>query len=499
MGVNRFVAASFALMSLGSSHAAAPLNPLVRGDFPDPSVAKIDGRYWMTTTSTEWSPSFPLLVSDDLAAWRQVGAVFAKPPAWAARNFWAPKIAEVGKRTLVYYTARRRSDERLVVAVASADRPEGPYTDHGPIVAQKVGSIDAFPFLDDDGQRWLFWKEDGNSTQGDSAVLWVQRLRDDGLALVGEPTEVIRNDTPWEGKVVEAPCVVKHDSMYYLFYAGAFCCGEGCDYATGVARANRITGPWEKHPVNPLVSEDYSWRCVGHGSVVSDEAGDEWMVCHSYNRVATVLVGRQPIAARVRWTDGWPSLQLAPNRDPAGDQSIRYATDFRDAKLGPEWNWPLGPAPTLSAGEGLDLAPGEAGSTSMVALRPLVAPYRATATVVAPPPGSTAGLSLVGEQAKQVGVYWSGKRVRIVANADGEETEVAALEVGSAKSLDLSVELTTDGSALFAAKGSAAAARSFAPLDAKAFVPWDRTLRLGLSARGNGPVRFKRFEVVPLE
>ena len=170
-------------------------NPVRAGDFPDPSVIRVGRDYWATATSSEWAPHFPLLHSRDLVNWEIKGHVFPSAPAWAKSNFWAPEIAEDRGKFFIYYTARETASNRLAVAVATADRPEGPWTDHGPLVAQEAGSIDAVPFTDADGVRWLLWKEDGNSRKLPT-IIWLQRLRDDGLALVGERREILRNDTP---------------------------------------------------------------------------------------------------------------------------------------------------------------------------------------------------------------------------------------------------------------------------------------------------------------
>ncbi|MEJ7661110.1 MAG: family 43 glycosylhydrolase [Hymenobacter sp.] len=36
-------------------------NPVLAGDYPDPSVTKVGNTYWATATSSNWGPTFPLL------------------------------------------------------------------------------------------------------------------------------------------------------------------------------------------------------------------------------------------------------------------------------------------------------------------------------------------------------------------------------------------------------------------------------------------------------
>ena len=234
-----------------------------------PAVIRVGNEYWATATSSEWAPHFPILHSRDLVNWEVKGYVFDRMPAWTKANFWAPEIAEDKGKFFIYYTARQQENNRLAVAVASADHPAGPYTDHGPLIAQEAGSIDAVPFTDAKGVRWLLWKEDGNSRKLPTPI-WIQRLREDGLQLVGDKQEILRNEAPWEGAVTEGPFVVRRGDFYYLFYSGNACCGRGCNYALGVARAKDMLGPWEKSPANPILAGNDAWRCPGHGSIVSD-------------------------------------------------------------------------------------------------------------------------------------------------------------------------------------------------------------------------------------
>ena len=169
-------------------------NPVLSGDYPDPSVIRVGKDYWATATSSEWGPQFPILHSTDLVNWEITGSVFAHRPGWSSANFWAPEIAVYKGRYYVYYVARKKG-AALAVAVATADNPSGPYTDHGPLVSQPAGSIDPVPFNDENGRRYLIWKEDGNSRKIPT-ILWAQELDENGTKLIGQPREILRNDVP---------------------------------------------------------------------------------------------------------------------------------------------------------------------------------------------------------------------------------------------------------------------------------------------------------------
>src|SRR5581483_262988 len=156
-------------------------NPVIAGDYPDPSIMRVGDRYWATATTSEWAPIFPLFTSRDLVNWTLQGAVFSQAPAWSQGSYWAPELSEYRGAFYVYYAARNES-HTLCVAVAKAERPGGPYHDYEPLVCQPHGSIDPMAAADENGVRYLIWKEDGNSVH-EPTPIWAQRLSEDGTKL----------------------------------------------------------------------------------------------------------------------------------------------------------------------------------------------------------------------------------------------------------------------------------------------------------------------------
>ncbi|HEX8500005.1 MAG TPA: family 43 glycosylhydrolase [Pyrinomonadaceae bacterium] len=406
-------------------------NPVAAGDFPDPSVIRVGRDYWASATTSEWGPEYPILHSRDLVNWEAVGAVFRRRPAWAVGSFWAPELAQDRGRFFAYYVARKRGGP-LCVAVATAPRPQGPYTDRGPMVCQDVGSIDPFPVTDERGRRFLFWKEDSNSVSKPT-VIWAQRLSADGTRLVGERREVMRNDQPWEkhatlpyGDLVEGPSIVRRGGWFYMFYSGNFCCARECNYAMGVARAKALLGPWEKNPANPILAGNDAWRCPGHGTVVDDGRGRDWLLYHAYHPKDFVYVGRQALLDEVTWgADGWPAINggRGPSASAAAPAGARaqglprdFFEDFTRAALHPLWQWPQADVPDFrveTAGGGrLVLSPaGEAepdgNPSAAVIARPTTSgEYVATAVIDlrGMRGAETAGLSAYGDADNALGV-----------------------------------------------------------------------------------------------
>jgi arabinan endo-1,5-alpha-L-arabinosidase len=322
---------SFELLSNGwAPHFAAPdscalsfrydqcgglyQNPVIDGNCPDPGLLRDGNQYVLTCTSGNSAAAFPIRTSPDLVTWSERGAIFpaGKRPAWAASDFWAPEIHQVGNHYVAYYTARTGAG-RLSIGAAAADSALGPFTDLGhPLLTRSdVGVIDATVFRAADGTPYLVWKVDGNAI-GRPTPIFAQPLAADGLMLTGSATQLITNDLPWEGGVVEGPWVVVRDGVYWLFYSGnSYANGS---YAVGVARATAPLGPYSKLG-DPIVTTNAAWVGPGHGSVVDAPSGESVLVYHAWRagHVNGPGDGRVTLLDTIRWSDRGPALPGAPS------------------------------------------------------------------------------------------------------------------------------------------------------------------------------------------
>src|SRR3954468_1334005 len=364
-------------------------NPVLPGDYPDPSVLRDGSDYWAVTTSGGWRPPFTLLASRDLVNWVVAGAVLRKSPAWAEGDFWAQEIVKRGSGYLVYYSAR--SPRGRCVGVASARRPTQFSRDRGPVVCSRLGAIDPLPVYDEAGRPFLVWKEDGNS-RGRPTPIMAAPLTPGGLRLAGARRELFRNDQPWEGGVVEGPALARHDGKLFMFYSARTCCGPGCDYVMGVARSPTLLGPWEKHS-GPILKGDARFRCPGHGTAVEGPDRTEYLLYHAYP-ADPLPVGRQVLLARLVWgPDGWPTVAgegIPSTRaaSPAGVQQQPrpqlFTDDFRGRFLTAGWNWISGrPVMHVSGRHGgrVWLPPPRGASEEVIARQPGVATWLAEADV----------------------------------------------------------------------------------------------------------------------
>ena len=79
-------------VSAGAQTADTFTNPVIKGELADPSVIRVGDTYYLTATSSEWAPFYPVYKSADLVNWSQVGHVFDTLPDWLVSSFWAPEL-----------------------------------------------------------------------------------------------------------------------------------------------------------------------------------------------------------------------------------------------------------------------------------------------------------------------------------------------------------------------------------------------------------------------
>lgn len=296
-----------------SATTAAPAagTPLVDEDFPDPDVVE-GGDGWLAFATGTSGLNIRVAQSPDLASWT-VERRDALPvlPAWASPGrTWAPDVSQRADGTWVMYVTAQDTDSgRQCIGVATSAGADGTYAPAAdePLVCpvDAGGAIDPSTFTDTDGTRYLLWKTDGNCCGLDT---WIEisRLSDDGLALVGETTRLLKQGEPWEGTLVEAPVLVRHDDEYALLYSANDYGGDS--YATGVARSSTLLGPYTKQP-EPLLSTEGSgglFRGPGGQDVVPTDAGDV-LVFHAWDELYTY---RAMHSAPLTWA-GDGSLQVA--------------------------------------------------------------------------------------------------------------------------------------------------------------------------------------------
>jgi arabinan endo-1,5-alpha-L-arabinosidase len=335
--VLRAFAALLLALSLGGAadSPARYANPVLDENFPDPAVLRApDGFYYAYATQGEAGGrmhNIQIARSRDLVRWERLDDALPVKPRWASRtqDFWAPDVSRRDGRYFLYYSAKPDAaladDKRgLCLAVATADRPEGPFVDSGRPLLCGEGFVNIDPFAFDDpatGKRLLYWGSGFGPIK-------VQELAPDrlGFAPGTRPlplVSTVKTDDPADyRRLVEGAWVVRRQGWYYLFFSGDNCCGPKAHYAVMVARSRSATGPFEARGV--MLAARGRWLAPGHNSIIADARGTDWMLYHAVDtRRPRAKPGdeinsrRVMLLDRIAWRDGWPRIRDGgPSTDP---------------------------------------------------------------------------------------------------------------------------------------------------------------------------------------
>lgn len=477
-------------VSAGAQTADTFTNPVIKGDLADPSVIRVGDTYYLTATSSEWAPFYPVYKSADLVNWSQVGHVFDTLPDWLVSSFWAPELYFHKNKYYAYYTARRKSDGVSLIGVATSKDPAKGFEDKGVLIEHGKEAIDAFVF-EDEGVLYISWKAYGLDNR--PIELLCSRLSDDGLKLEGEPFLLLRDD---DRIGMEGQCMFKKDGYYYILYAVKGCCGPNSDYAVYAARSKSIKGPYELYPANPILGGGGGVLSAGHGTMTTTPDGRMFYICHAYFKGADFYNGRQPILQELKVNEqGWPyfvsgSFVAAKQPVPfAGtvQQPVRGFGDSFDGKvLKQEWTWnyPVSDVkPVLKKGSLLLKGMPKKGNVdvSALCLRP-VAPVYTVETEVLNRNGSLKGVTFYGDDKNLVAWGCQGGQLVLKQLKEGDERVLASVPV-PAGNVGVKMVVTEGCRVSFLwrhAGGKWKALNGFDSVDYSYLVRWDRVARPGL-------------------
>jgi arabinan endo-1,5-alpha-L-arabinosidase len=293
-------------------------------------ISAPDGSYYAYATQTlrdaHWI-NIQVARSADLVHWQILGDALPEKPSWAheTQDFWAPFVLHDGQRYLMYYSATHDAchepERGHCLAVATSDSPAGPFVDMGMPLLLGVGFeyIDPMVFADPASDKcFLYW---GSGFQ----PIKVQELGPDHMSFAPDSAPI---DLVWPNpenggfpRLVEAAWVIRHDDFYYLFYSGDNCCGPDAEYGVMVARSRQPTGPFETLeqargvPHSLMLFKCERWLAPGHNSIITDKAGQTWILYHAIDvnrprqRQEDEINSRRILLIdKIEWRDGWPHV-----------------------------------------------------------------------------------------------------------------------------------------------------------------------------------------------
>jgi beta-xylosidase len=325
-------------------------NPIIGGDFPDPTVIRVGDDYYASGTTSDFAPCYPLYHSVDLINWEQIGSIFDNPPSWVKGDCWAPELFYKDGVYYAFYTAKRKTDNITCIGVATTTDITQKFEDKGILIEWGYEAIDAFVF-NDEGTLYITWKAYGLDSTHPIEIL-CSELSSDGLHLVGEVFSLTNHQDGWIGGGDEGQCIVKRNGFYYLFYSVGGCCDTKCNYRVHVARSKNLKGKWEQYTENPILQGGELWKCPGHGTVVQTADNRDFYLYHAYHAYDFEFIGRQGLLDELLWDKktGWPYFKygdmpsaqaVVPFNGSVQKRRFEFDDDFQFPENEKYWLWDM--------------------------------------------------------------------------------------------------------------------------------------------------------------
>jgi len=453
-------------------------NPIIFADYSDPDVVRVDGDYYLVSSSFTCVPGLPILHSKDLVNWTLIGHALMKQVPEEHYNVvqsgdgvWAPSIRFHDGKFYIFYP-----DPDYGIYMVTATDPAGEWS--APILVKAGrGLEDPCPLWDDDGKVYLVHGLVG-SRMGRNNALVLNQLSPDATKTIDDGHDIIAG-TDFKVTALEGPKFYKLNGYYWIF-APVNGVTQG---SQAVFRAKDINGPYEMR----LVLSQGGTKINGphQGGLVDSPDGKEWWFIHFQDMaVQKGAEGRVDHLEPVVWnSDGWPVMGNDPNHTGTGEPVTVFkkpnvgqnypaavpqtSDDFASPKFGLQWQWLANPQPawySLTENPSHLRIYAQPANASLIRqpnllLQKIPAPAFSVVTKMefsSSTEGDHAGLIIYGAPCAWIGLVKTPTSLRVSqvvsksgpANAPDTATESAGVDVKS-NSVYLALVMTADSRAQF--------------------------------------------------
>jgi beta-xylosidase len=206
--------------------------------------------------------------SSNLTDWTDHGVIVTQNKVpWVRPNsysMWAPDCIERNGKYYFYFPAPAKDTtlgRGFSIGAAVSDNPYGPFTLQSEPI-KGVRGIDPNPFIDKDGQAYLYWS---------ARNIYAAKLKENMMELASEPM-VIPN-LPDKG-LKEGPYMFERNGIYYLTYPHVEDSTERLEYAIG----DNPMGPFK---VTGVIMDEKPECWTNQQSIV--EINNQWYLFYHHN------------------------------------------------------------------------------------------------------------------------------------------------------------------------------------------------------------------------
>lgn len=295
-------------------------SPILQGCYPDPSITRKGGDYYLVNSSFSMFPGVPIFHSKDLVNWKQIGHVLDRESqlkvksAGISAGIYAPDIKYNPNNDTFYMITTQIASGIGNMVVKTKDPVKG-WSD--PIKLNFDG-IDPSLFFDDDGKAYVVHNdapEKGKVLyQGHRVIkIWEYDLATDQI-IAGSDQVIVDGGVDISQKPIwiEGPHIYKKNGKYYLMCAEG---GTGSQHSEVVFVSSNVKGPYKPAPKNPILSQRHlakdrkdkvEW--TGHADLVEGPGGQYYGVFLGVrpNQANRVNTGRETFMLPVDWTGEFP-------------------------------------------------------------------------------------------------------------------------------------------------------------------------------------------------
>ncbi|MEL6534027.1 MAG: glycoside hydrolase family 43 protein [Bacteroidota bacterium] len=288
-------------------------NPILPGFHPDPSVIRVGEDYYLAVSTFEWFPGVQLFHSKDLGNWELIGHALTRTSqldmigVGDSCGVWAPCLSyHDGVFYLVFSNVKNFDGlwKDTPNYLVTTDDIRGEWSD--PIFLSASG-FDGSLFHDDDGRKWyssMLLDHRGGKFFGG---ILLQEYDGHAQRLIGPEHQIFEGS---EIGITEGPHIYKKGGYYHLITAEG---GTEYGHAVTQARSQSITGPYEIHPDNPIITSahrpDWPLQKAGHADIVDTPSGDWYAFClvgRPLPDTRRCTLGRETAIVPMEWrSDGW--------------------------------------------------------------------------------------------------------------------------------------------------------------------------------------------------